>query len=327
MRWRVNQFAACCFVINYAYCQSIVSSSSQPPDISGTWEIVWIFNEIRGNVNQINPCEGPFPYQYRFQVDIMQDRKDAHTLLVCYHGYDCSGGAPWAYTATLQQASLDAVSNNCGFQRHSAPTADTQPTDGYSESPICTGNRACISGRTTEQDILPNCQYPAACPAGASLPATSRLFGGFQLPATTWAKLCHQFDFLEPSSGTYAVPRFAKAWRHMNETWAFVQDVQLCGCYPACAVCGNIAGGAGGVAVMDAQCMSDRGFSTGDCGLSMIGTTGGAVIFPESTTGRPQVPATGGVPAQPQTCWMYADIEGSKTRSRDQMLQDHPEWQ
>ncbi len=41
--------------------------------------------------------------QYRFSVDIMQDRNNAERLLVCYQGRDCSSGIPWGYTASLQQ--------------------------------------------------------------------------------------------------------------------------------------------------------------------------------------------------------------------------------
>lgn len=253
----------------------------------------------------------------------MQSRANQQTLFVCYTGQDCAKGAPWSYTSTLQQATLDAVSNNCGFLPHSAPTPDTDPTDGYSESPICPGNRPCIIGRTTQQDILPNCHYPESCPGGSIKPAPSRLFGSFQLPANTWAKLCHQWDFLEPSSGQFYVPLYAKAWRHMNETWAFVPDITQCPCYPSCAVCGTFAYNTG-IYTVDDACLEKYGLEASSCGYKVVGVTGGAVIYPESTTKLPMNP---GNPPTPQTCWMYANILGTKTRTMAQMLQDHPEWQ
>lgn len=57
-----------------------------------------------------------------------------------------------------------------------------------------------------------------------------------------------------------------------------------------------------------------------NCDWKIVGTSGGAVVYPESTTGRPQI----GV--EPQVCWHYADIVGVRKKKFKDTLLDHPEW-
>jgi hypothetical protein len=71
----------------------------------------------------------------------------------------------------------------------------------------------------------------------------------------------------------------------------------------------------------DDECFRKEGLGkVSECDLKIVGTSGGAVVYPESTTGKRKI----GI--EPQVCWHYADVVGVRKKNFEDMLLDHPEW-
>mmetsp|Transcript_50088 Transcript_50088/g.100547 ORF Transcript_50088/g.100547 Transcript_50088/m.100547 type:complete len:380 (-) Transcript_50088:8-1147(-) len=287
------------------------------PYISGSWELTFIFNEIRGDVGKINPCRGSFPYQYKYEVDILQGEGDTN-IRWCYRGDVCEDQS---VTGTLEEATIDVSQARCSFKPHDLPPPESNP-DPFDESPLCQGQRCVSESRVHQYDLLPNCNFDTPCPEGTSDPQQSRLFSMFQLPTKppyVWAMLCRLYDFAEAADGP---PDYAGTWRHMNETWAFVLDASTCDCYTGnCSVCEVTPPGTN-LLMADEQCFEEGGFSLDGCQYKLVGVTGGPVVYPLRTTGVPYV----GDPQEPQVCFQYATIEGKMVKPHDQMIKNHPEW-
>jgi len=169
-------------------------------------------------------------------------------------------------------------------------------------------------------------------------PAESRTFSAFQLPSKApfiWGLMCRFHDemekgFLNPLGDNAP---YAGAWRHNNESWAFVRDVTTCPNYPLKAITGpekelrekfesclKVREGTN-IEILDQACFTENGLGeVKECDFMIVGTSGGAVVYPESTTGLPKVGNN------PQVCWHYADIIGKKIKNFEDMVREHPEW-
>ncbi|KAJ1494861.1 hypothetical protein T484DRAFT_1764408 [Baffinella frigidus] len=51
-----------------------VAVARKVPYIGGVWEFEYTYNELRGPADNLiqNPCQGPFPYRYTWEVHIYQ---------------------------------------------------------------------------------------------------------------------------------------------------------------------------------------------------------------------------------------------------------------
>ncbi|EKX31702.1 hypothetical protein GUITHDRAFT_122114 [Guillardia theta CCMP2712] len=260
--------------------QDIIASAEELPFVGGTWEIILTFNEIR--VDTINACQGPFPYQYRYLVDVWQ-KQGKPEIRWCYKGVNC--------LTSYDIGTLTMVTPNP-----------------FAETPLCQGGLPCLQNGRHVYDILPNCQFDAPCNSKND-PQRSTLFSDFQIPKNSprlWGLLCRFYDYAETASrGGYVY--YNGAWRHMNETWLFVKDITTCSGYSS------------NKKLMD-SCNKENNFDLTKCDYKLVGATGGVVVYPQSTTGLPYVDG------QPEMCWHYANIEGSRTRDFNAMMKDHPDW-
>jgi hypothetical protein len=171
--------------------------------------------------------------------------------------------------------------------------------------------------------------FPLLIP-GRALFAVPQLFSQFQLPtdvdSVVWARLCEVYAFQETSQGGSPFrptePQLLGAYRHINETWAFVLDPKSCTCQPDCAACAGTLPGSR-IVGMSPKCLVEKGYNPASvCKHKIVGVSGGAIVFPFNTTKVKPL-----VDGQPPLCFQYATITGTLVRSFEAMMVSHPEWQ
>eukprot|EP00292_Cryptomonas_paramecium_P016497 CAMPEP_0113672210 /NCGR_PEP_ID=MMETSP0038_2-20120614/6133_1 /TAXON_ID=2898 /ORGANISM="Cryptomonas paramecium" /LENGTH=212 /DNA_ID=CAMNT_0000588447 /DNA_START=329 /DNA_END=967 /DNA_ORIENTATION=- /assembly_acc=CAM_ASM_000170 len=200
----------------------------------------------------------------------------------------------------------------------------------FSVTPSCSKG-ACIINGVVKEDIKPNCRYDKPCASNSRIdPQDSQLQSQFALPDVedelVWSRLCEVFAYQEVSGKVPAFRKYEKqlagAYRHFNETWAFIIDPTSCPCYPTCKACVTTLP-SDSTSTMDLACMAKGGFSTGGCNYKIRGVTGGAIIFPYNSTGVAPLADSN----EPRMCFQYANVYGSLVRDFNLMLVSHPEWQ
>jgi len=308
------------------------------PHVGGSWQLTYKYNEMRGDVSTVtntNPCQGPFPYKLRKEVDIHQI-KGSSSIRTCFKGDQC---LQKGVTAQISKVTVDLAQSLCSFRAHDIdPDAFARPVNPFDETPVCGDGVPCVQGSSHMYDMLPKCQLDKRCNLDRPEPAISRTFSAFQLPSKApfiWGVMCRFHDEMEKGVvnplGDYAP--YSGAWRHNNESWAFVRDVTTCPNYPSnpkdaaekalrekFESCLKVPDGTN-IEIPDQTCFTEKDLGeVKECDYMLVGTSGGAVVYPESTTGLPKVGN------EPQVCWHYADITGKKVKSFEDMVREHPEW-
>ena len=157
-----------------------------------------------------------------------------------------------------------------------------------------------------------------------------QIFSKFQLPTDSdslvWARLCQFYAYQEVTGGgsafRHAEPQLLGAYRHVNETWAFVLDPDSCTCQPACAACATTLPGSS-IPTMSPKCLLAMGLYPADvCRYKVAGVSGGAIVFPYNSTGVKPL-----LNGEPRLCFQYATVTGTLVRSFATMMVSHPEWQ
>ena len=138
--------------------------------------------------------------------------------------------------------------------------------------------------------MQPRCRLDQPCNPERAEQVPSRIFSAFQLPTAppyVWGSLCRFYDYAERGdlNPTGDAPPYVGTWRHMNETFVVVRDLESCPGYSSASskqqalfeACLTLPSGSS-IAVPDAECFAKNSLgSVTDCGFKLVGTTGGCV--------------------------------------------------
>ena len=149
-------------------------------------------------------------------------------------------------------------------------------------------DNACVE--CNRYDMQPRCRLDQPCNPERAEQVPSRIFSAFQLPTAppyVWGSLCRFYDYAERGdlNPTGDAPPYVGTWRHMNETFVVVRDLESCPGYSSASskqqalfeACLTLPSGSS-IAVPDAECFAKNSLgSVTDCGFKLVGTTGGCV--------------------------------------------------
>jgi len=276
------------------------NQTNEIPYVAGTWEITYTYNEMFGPLGGVitNPCRGPFPYRYTWNVLIYQLVSDVNgtkqttgNIRACWSDrMNCINDAlNW----TIREGDSSYVKQECYFRPYDQYGSNYILYPGYPQG-----------GYQTE--IKPTDRF------GNTI--SSRLYSRFAVPNTSpfvYGSFCNQFAWYDGTTTVKDTPLYKGSWRYDNETWIFLRPIENCPCFPACSECEETIpntilkqvrndGGA---------CLAKYGYSIKDCEWSIVGVGGGPAVFPPATTGLPQTSR-----GEDQVCFSYANIKGTKLK-------------
>ncbi|EKX33227.1 hypothetical protein GUITHDRAFT_148067 [Guillardia theta CCMP2712] len=287
-------------------------------------QLVVSYSEMRGDVGRDNACQGPFPFQFTYQllgdrdvkggreegdgivqVDIRQ-AKGSTAIGWCAKGLDCS---LQTVESVLKQSTAENLVSDCTFKpRTPADAGNSVPgydpkvgIPDYNLKVECGAGQLCVEKGQHVRDIKPNCSPDRPCVSTSrKTPVNSRLFDNLHVPTSepyVWGSLCRQYDYAEPATSAGGLGWLQGAWRSVNETLLFYLDINTCTCMPQCSACEVMREG---VNTVDPTC---------------------AAVFPPSSSGVSAL-----VNGEPKLCFMYAAIEGTRMATYEEMIRKRPEF-
>lgn len=288
---------------------SLSGVAAQPPYIQGSWKVTYRFVEMKGDKNEINACTGPFPFQYTFVYDICQADYATNTNYE-YSALIAGSDPSQTRVRNLAEATPDLVISSCAYRPTTlGPAGATQDWKKLGE-PGYPDDQAWQARKPLDEN---------------SIPVDPRTFSNFQLPLRkpyVWGTICSQFDWQDTAANQAGFKYYNGAWRHENETWVFINDAcdceaddpekraKVCGMEPL--GCNYLVEGTSLVMSKGLVCLKAANVEESTCKPSLVGVSGGPVIYPESTTGVQ--PAADGSTA---VCFMYSTIEGSREKDAE----------
>jgi hypothetical protein len=158
-----------------------------------------------------------------------------------------------------------------------------------------------------------------------------RTFDAFKTPNVkpwVWGVFCQQFSWFDGKVDVKntPMPLYEGTWRHDNETWVVLRDIQTCPCHPACRGCEELIPGTALKQVIESDggaCLAKYNVKPSDCKYVIRGVSGGPVRYPSITTGKDK--ADNG--EDDQVCFAYATIKGDLSPVPDKVNRDRPELQ
>jgi hypothetical protein len=288
------------------------------PYISGLWKFTYEYNEMTGPLDnkETNPCYGPFPYRYTWNIYIWQKveningtRRTTGDIRVCnYDLMDCTADS---YAWTIIEGNKDLVDTRCRFRAYDEHPSDWFRFPGYRQG----GYQKQL--QPTDKDAKP-------------LPV--RLWNAFKSPnhrPWVWGIFCEQFSWYEKKTTVKntPMPLYEGAWRHDNETWIIVREISTCPCFPACAECEHKIRGTQIKQVLESdggKCLAKYGTVASKCEYVIRGVSGGPVRYPPETTQKEKQEN-----GDDQVCFQYANIYGKLAKDASflpEIKDDGPKW-
>ena len=282
------------------------------PHIQGQWKVTYKFVEMKGDKNMANACKGPFPYQYSWTYEICQAKgQTAYTAIIA------GAESTTTRSRTLARASPNEIISKCKYRPTvQGPAGLTQDwkklqAPGYPEDQEW---QKWKPKDEKNQDTEP------------------RTFASFQLPITpdqqstfVWGDVCFQYDWQDTAENKAGFPYYKGAWRHENETWIFVRDPRNCAADAGSSAAleqakkldseGGCLEKAVGTTIMRTKdnsdaCLISKGIDVDKCPYSLLGVSGGPVLYDEEITGVPKTSD-----GRTNFCFMYSQITGTLIKS------------
>lgn len=281
------------------------------PYVQGSWSITYKFVEMKGDKNFPNACRGPFPYQYTWSFDIcMAESNNPDNF---YQAQIAGSDPSTMRTQRIVEANPDEQVSRCAYRPTTfGPAGVTQDWLKLGE-PGYPADNSWQNWRPRDED---------------DRQTEPRTFSDFQLPPNkpyVWGTLCHQYDWQDIARNEAGFKYYEGAWRHENETWIFLRNA--CDCKdssgePLAEVCGMEADGGCNVQLertrivqlSNEACLSQKGVDLASCPLSIIGVSGGPVLYTEAATNTPKM-----IDGRDAFCFTYSKITGTQLRNAQQV--------
>lgn len=274
------------------------------PYISGIWQMTYEYNEMVGPRDNLekNPCYGPFPYRYTWNVYIWQKVEDVNgtkkttgQMRVCWTDWmDCQDNSrEWK----IVESNREILDSKCRFGGY-----DEHPNDWFRFPGYMQGGY--------QKEITPTNKN------GKSVPV--RLWDAFKTPNVEpwiWGVFCEQFSWFDGKTDVKNTPQplYQGTWRHDNESWVILREISTCPCFPSCMECEETIRGTRLKQVLESdggECLARYKTKASECEYVIRGVSGGTVRYPTVTTGV-EMSEDG---ESDQVCFAYANIKGVRLK-------------